>query len=90
MNERQLPQRLLLTGAAGGLGRVLRESLKPFTRQLRLSDIANLAPATSSQEEIQLCDLSDKAAVDALVALSKLPPGPFAPYSLAEYLRDYY
>ena len=67
MNERQLPQRLLLTGAAGGLGRVLRESLKPFTRQLRLSDIADLAPASSSQEEIQLCDLADKAAVDALV-----------------------
>src|SRR5450830_863016 len=67
MNERQLPQRLLLTGAAGGLGRVLRESLKPYTRQLRLSDIADLAPATSSQEEIQRCDLADKAAVDALV-----------------------
>ncbi len=28
------------------------------------------------------------AAVDALVALHRLPPGPFAPYGMAEYLRE--
>jgi uronate dehydrogenase len=58
--------RLLLTGAAGGLGRVLRETLKPFTRTLRLSDKAALAPATANEEVIE-CDLADKQAVDALV-----------------------
>ena len=29
--------RLLLTGAAGGLGKVLRERLRPYTQVLRLS-----------------------------------------------------
>jgi uronate dehydrogenase len=61
----QIP-RLLLTGAAGGLGQVLRESLKPFAQTLRLSDIADLGQA-KAHEEVQLCDLADKAAVDALV-----------------------
>lgn len=60
-------QRLLLTGAAGGLGKVLRERLRPFARTLRLSDIAALAPAAQAHEELVTCDLSDKAAVDALV-----------------------
>ena len=34
--------RLLLTGAAGGLGRELRPRLKAFCKVLRLSDIADL------------------------------------------------
>ena len=59
--------RLLLTGAAGGLGKVLRESLKPYARVLRLSDIAPMAPAVDASEEIQLCDLTDKLAVHQLV-----------------------
>ncbi|TWO72571.1 NAD(P)-dependent oxidoreductase [Caenimonas sedimenti] len=59
--------RLLLTGAAGGLGRVLRESLQPFAGHMRLSDIAPLGPP-APHEEIVPCDLADKAAVDALVA----------------------
>lgn len=59
--------RLLLTGAAGGLGKVLRESLKPSAAVLRLSDIAGMAPASGENEEVVLCDLADKAAVDALV-----------------------
>ena len=58
--------RLLLTGAAGGLGKVLRQSLQPFARTLRLSDIANLCEAGPG-EEVVPCDLADKAAVDALV-----------------------
>jgi uronate dehydrogenase len=58
--------RLLLTGAAGGIGRVLRESLLPFARQLRLSDIAPMAPAGPGQEVVP-CDLADKAAVEQLV-----------------------
>ncbi|PIF77894.1 uronate dehydrogenase [Variovorax sp. 54] len=60
--------RLLLTGAAGGLGRVLRERLAPFANVIRLSDIADIAPATGAHEEVVPCNLSDKAAVDALVA----------------------
>jgi uronate dehydrogenase len=58
--------RLLLTGAAGGLGQVLRQSLKPFARTLRVSDIAPLGAAQPG-EELVPCDLADKAAVDALV-----------------------
>lgn len=60
--------RLLLTGAAGGLGKVLRERLRPFAEVLRLSDIAAMEPAADASEEVIVCDLSDKAAVDALVA----------------------
>jgi uronate dehydrogenase len=60
-------KRLLLTGAAGGLGKVLRTGLKPFCSQLRLSDISAMDPAGEA-EEIVLCDLADKAAVDALVS----------------------
>ena len=64
----QRVQRLLLTGAAGGLGKVLRERLRPYAAVLRLSDIADLAPAAGAHEEVVPCDLSDKQAVDALVA----------------------
>jgi len=59
--------RLLLTGAAGGLGKVLRESLKPYANVLRLSDIAPMAPAVDSREETIICDLADKQAVHQLV-----------------------
>lgn len=59
-------QRLLITGAAGALGKVLRQGLRPHARVLRLSDIAPMADAGES-EEVRPCDLADKAAVDALV-----------------------
>ncbi|SDG48804.1 uronate dehydrogenase [Pseudomonas benzenivorans] len=59
--------RLLLTGAAGGLGKVLRQSLRPYAKVLRLSDIAEMAPANGEHEEVVLCDLADKAAVHQLV-----------------------
>jgi uronate dehydrogenase len=59
--------RLLLTGAAGGLGKVLRQSLRPYASILRVSDIAEMAPATGAYEEVQVCDLADKAAVHQLV-----------------------
>ncbi|MBK7660076.1 MAG: NAD(P)-dependent oxidoreductase [Betaproteobacteria bacterium] len=58
--------RLLLTGAAGGLGQVLRDRLKPLATVLRVSDIADLGPAREG-EEVVTCDLGDKAAVHALV-----------------------
>jgi uronate dehydrogenase len=59
--------RLLLTGAAGGLGQVLRQSLKPFAKTLRLSDIQPLTDAAAG-EECNVCNLADKAAVYALLA----------------------
>jgi uronate dehydrogenase len=54
--------RLLLTGAAGGLGRVLRPRLKACCDVLRLSDIADLGEAATG-EELRPCRLEDKAAV---------------------------
>ncbi|MDI3274606.1 NAD(P)-dependent oxidoreductase [Pseudomonas sp. AL03] len=59
--------RLLLTGAAGGLGKVLRESLRPYANVIRLSDIADITPALDDREEVVLCDLADKQAVHQLV-----------------------
>jgi uronate dehydrogenase len=59
--------RLLLTGAAGGLGRELRPRLRKLARCLRASDVAALAPAESG-EEVVVAALQDAAAVDAMVA----------------------
>lgn len=58
--------RLLLTGAAGGLGRVLRPRLKACCETLRVSDIADLGAAAPG-EELRRVDLADKAAVLALL-----------------------
>jgi uronate dehydrogenase len=58
--------RLLLTGAAGGLGRVLRPRLNAICDVLRLSDIASMAPAGPG-EEVVTAALQDKAAVHALL-----------------------
>ncbi|MDH0737249.1 NAD-dependent epimerase/dehydratase family protein [Achromobacter spanius] len=59
-------QRLLLTGAAGGLGQVLRPRLKAHANVLRVSDVAPLAPAGEGEEAVP-CDLADAAAVSSLV-----------------------
>lgn len=58
--------RLLLTGAAGGLGKVLRETLRPYAKIIRLSDIAPMDAPTGDYEEVVQCNLADKAAVHAL------------------------
>ena len=58
--------RLLLTGAAGGLGRVLRPRLKGLCGVLRVSDIADMAAAAEGEEVITAA-LQDKAAVLALL-----------------------
>jgi uronate dehydrogenase len=58
--------RLLLTGAAGKLGSAMRTRLKRHADILRVSDIKNPGPALA-QEEAVGCDLSDAAAVHALV-----------------------
>jgi uronate dehydrogenase len=65
-NTAPLVKRLLLTGAAGGLGLELRTRLKPFCESLRLSDIVEMVSAGPA-EEVKVCDLADKAAVDELV-----------------------
>ncbi|MBR7799531.1 NAD-dependent epimerase/dehydratase family protein [Undibacterium fentianense] len=58
--------RLLLTGAAGGLGKILRERIKPWANIIRVSDIAEM-DAAGDNEEVIRCDLSDKSAVFALM-----------------------
>jgi uronate dehydrogenase len=58
--------RLLLTGAAGGLGKVLRQRLRPYAETIRLSDLTPMGDAAPG-EEVVPCNLADKAAVDRLV-----------------------
>lgn len=72
MNAAPLFHRLLLTGAAGGVGRLIRPRLAALARQVRLSDLpgplqahmADLAP----HEEAVACDIADRSAFDALAA----------------------
>lgn len=63
--------RLLLTGAAGGVGRAIRPRLAAYARHVRLSDLpAALSAQTEPlgpHEEALPCDISDRAAFDALV-----------------------
>lgn len=59
-------KRILLTGAAGGLGKILRERIKPWADVVRLSDIGEMAPAGEGEEVVR-CDLADKAAVIKLL-----------------------
>ena len=68
-------KRLLLTGAAGHLGRMLRPRLKAYCDALRLSDQVDLGAAAVG-EELAVARLEDKAAmlrllegVDAVVHL---------------------
>jgi uronate dehydrogenase len=58
--------RLLLTGAAGGLGRELRPRLKAHCDTLRVSDVAELGDAAMG-EEVVPARLEDKATVYALL-----------------------
>ncbi|MGL3607883.1 NAD-dependent epimerase/dehydratase family protein [Rhizobium sp. G187] len=59
-------KRLLLTGAAGGLGSAMRSRLKGLAEVIRVSDIAELG-AGAAHEDVMQCDLADRAAVDRLV-----------------------
>ena len=87
---------LLLTGAAGALGRVLRPRLAPLARTLRVSDLADLGAAAAG-EEVQRADLADKAAVhellrgvQAVVHLGGVSvEGPFEPILQANILGTY-
>jgi len=85
-------RRLLLTGAAGGLGRVLRPRLAACCESLRVSDIAELGTA-AAKEEVRPARLEDKAAVhtllegvDAVVHLGGISTeGPFEPILEANF-----
>lgn len=89
-------RRLLLTGAAGGLGRELRTRLKPYCEALRLSDQADLGTAANG-EELRQVALEDRGAmrellqgVDAVVHLGGYSvEGPFDPILQANIIGVY-
>lgn len=91
-----LHHRLLLTGAAGGLGQALRSRLKANCKVLRLSDLAELGEAGDG-EELVTADLADADAVkamvkdvDAIVHLGGVSvEGPFGPILQANILGLY-
>ena len=58
-------QRVLITGAAGGIGRRLREDIRGLYPMVRLSDLATMAPAGAG-EEVMRADLADLAACERL------------------------
>lgn len=69
-NETASPIRfrcLLLTGAAGNLGRELRPRLARYCEMLRLSDRSDMEPAGTGEECVR-ADLADKEAVQQLLA----------------------
>jgi uronate dehydrogenase len=88
--------RLLLTGAAGGLGQVLRPRLKAYCDVLRLSDISAMPPAAAG-EEVVVAALQDAAAVhellrgvQAVVHLGGISvEGPFEPILQANIVGVY-
>lgn len=57
-------KKLLITGAAGGVGRLIAGQLGAVAETFRLSDIA---PIENPEAEFVPCDLSDAEAVDRLV-----------------------
>jgi uronate dehydrogenase len=59
--------RILLTGAAGGLGKVLRPRLARYCDTLRVSDIVDLGE-TQPTEEVARVPLEDASLVKALLA----------------------
>lgn len=89
-------RRLLLTGAAGALGRELRPRLKKYCDTLRVSDVAEMAPAGPGEEAMTV-PLEDRAAmrgllegVDAVIHLGGVSvETPFDPILAANILGVY-
>jgi uronate dehydrogenase len=89
-------RKILLTGAAGGLGQALRQRLKANCEVLRLSDRVSLGEPAAC-EEIVLADLADAAAVsemvrgvDAIVHMGGMSvEGPFGPILQANIVGVY-
>lgn len=74
------PKRILVTGSAGTIGRVLREHLHGRYALLRLADIAPQDPARDAREEVLALDIRDAAAfaaacegIDVVVHLAGVP-----------------
>ncbi len=92
----QIHDKILLTGAAGALGQVLRSRLKANCKVLRVSDFKDLGPAAEAEEVVQ-ADLGDALAVDravagvnAIVHLGGYSvEGPFAPILQANIIGAY-
>jgi uronate dehydrogenase len=59
-------QRVLITGAAGGIGRMIRPLLHGVYPTVRLSDVVDIAPEAG--EEFVKADLTDMAALERLCA----------------------
>jgi uronate dehydrogenase len=68
MNSTSSPAlgRILLTGAAGALGKQLRPRLRPRCKLLRVSDVAAMDAAGSGEEVVQAA-LEDRDAIHALL-----------------------
>jgi uronate dehydrogenase len=88
--------RILMTGAAGGLGQAMRERLKGNCAVLRLSDRADFG-AVAAQEEMAVAELADAAAVlDAMKDVNAVvhfggvsTEGPFGPILQANIIGAY-
>jgi uronate dehydrogenase len=57
---------IMITGAAGRLGTVLRRGLAPLARNLRLADVATINDLRPNEQALTF-DLADEAAVTAAV-----------------------
>lgn len=64
--EKPVLKRLLITGAAGGLGSVARDYLSDFAEEIRLSDISPVDGNRANEQYVQ-ADLADPAAVHKIV-----------------------
>ena len=65
-NGQHYYSRLLLTGAAGKLGRIMRPRIKPYCKNLRISDIINIDDTNCNEEFINV-DLKNSNDVDKLL-----------------------
>ncbi len=65
-----LTDRVLITGAAGLIGSALREHLRPAYRHLRLTDRHEI-PAPAANEEAVTADITDRPAMERMVAGAK-------------------